>query len=291
MRPLRSLLIYLVAVFLGGALIAPWLYFLVQAVAPHSGLARLPFHRYLDRSLLGLALIGLWPLVRVCGLASWSKLGMVDFKGHVLELVGGFALGFGSLAFLLLIARLSNSRALVFPADHLGKFLFGAVAAAVSVSLLEELLFRGALFGLLRQSMDWRGAASVSSVVYALAHFLQKADLPGPVTWKSGLDLLPLLFRNLTVFHLLLPALLNLTVVGLALAVAYQRTGALYGSMGLHGGWIFFLKFFQLMTQPVPQASVAAWGGDSPLNGWIILPLLAIVLVVVCLGRPPKPHV
>jgi hypothetical protein len=32
-RPLRALLLYLLAVFVGGALLAPWLYHAVQALA------------------------------------------------------------------------------------------------------------------------------------------------------------------------------------------------------------------------------------------------------------------
>ena len=46
MRVLRALLIYLAAVFIGGALLAPWLYWLAQTLAssfPH--IANSPFHR------------------------------------------------------------------------------------------------------------------------------------------------------------------------------------------------------------------------------------------------------
>ena len=68
MRPVRSLLIYAGVVFLGGALLAPWLSWGVQSLAAHlpefQKLADHPFHRYVNRALLGLALIGLWPLLR-----------------------------------------------------------------------------------------------------------------------------------------------------------------------------------------------------------------------------------
>jgi hypothetical protein len=166
--------------------------------------------------------------------------------------------------------------------------LGAAAGAAIVVSLLEELLFRGALFGLLRQALDWPLALLLSSVIYALAHFLQGADMPGPVTWKSGLELLPLMCRNLTDFHLLIPAFLNLTIVGCALALACQRTGALYCSIGLHAAWIFWLKACLLLSQPVPAAPLWLWGGNNVLNGWAALPFLAGAFLLVLRWTPAK---
>ena len=78
MRPLRALVIYIVVVFVGGALLAPWLYWLAQAFA-HSfpKIAAEPFNRFVDRSLLILALAGLWPLLRALGVTSWREAGVV----------------------------------------------------------------------------------------------------------------------------------------------------------------------------------------------------------------------
>src|SRR6185295_13366099 len=71
MRALRALGLYLLAVFIGGALLAPGLYFLAQSFAePFSHLANSPFHRFVNRSLLGVALLGLWPLLRALGINS-----------------------------------------------------------------------------------------------------------------------------------------------------------------------------------------------------------------------------
>ena len=56
MRPLRALLTYLAVVFIGGALLAPWLYGLVQWAAPHlpslQNVAASPVHRFEDRAFL-----------------------------------------------------------------------------------------------------------------------------------------------------------------------------------------------------------------------------------------------
>src|SRR5580700_6023622 len=80
-RIVYSLLIYFAIVFPGGALLAPWLYWLAQWAAGHwpalSSLAASPFNRFLDRSLLGLALVFLLPLLRCSGMQSWTEIGFV----------------------------------------------------------------------------------------------------------------------------------------------------------------------------------------------------------------------
>src|SRR5436190_1719664 len=85
-RPLRWLLIYLLVVFVGGALLAPWLYALTQWGATHfpslQHLAKNPFHRFVHRALLGLALIFLWPLFRRMGLRTWEDFGLANPRQH-----------------------------------------------------------------------------------------------------------------------------------------------------------------------------------------------------------------
>src|SRR5437867_7466972 len=100
MRPVRALLIYAGAVFLGGALLAPWLYWSLQLLAGHvpalQKLAHHPFHRHLHRSFLALALIGLPSLLGSLGLRAPGDIGLVRATGHWRKLACGFALGFGS---------------------------------------------------------------------------------------------------------------------------------------------------------------------------------------------------
>ncbi|HWD18387.1 MAG TPA: CPBP family intramembrane glutamic endopeptidase [Verrucomicrobiae bacterium] len=290
MRPVRALLVYLAVVFLGGALLAPWLYFLAQWAAPHSGLAAHPFHRFLDRSLLGLALIGLWPFLRVGRMNSWRQLGLPPFRPHRAEFARGCLIGIFSLWTIGAAAVACGARTVTMHHGGLAGALAAMIGTAVLVSVLEELLFRGALFGLLRQSFSWPTALVVSSVIFGLAHFLQKADLPGPVTWRSGLELLPGMFRNFADFQALIPAFLNLTLVGAALALAYQRTGALYCSLGLHAAWIFSLKFFFFTSDPAPRAALWLWGSGNILDGWMVAPgLVAAILLIVRWTPAPVP--
>ncbi len=77
------------------------------------------------------------------------------------------------------------------------------------------------------------------------------------------------------------PAFFTLFVAGACLALAYQRTGALYFSIGLHAGWIFWLASYKLVTQPAPVSSPALWGTDKLIDGWLALAVLGAVLWVV----------
>jgi hypothetical protein len=284
MRRIRWLLLYFAAVFAGGALLAPWLYWLVQwaahrwpALAP---LAASPFPRFLDRSLLGLALLGLWPLLRLGGIRSWNGLGFVKQKHIARRMLGGFALGWASLAAAALLALVFGGWSLVtaHSAAEACRCLLNAACAAVAVAVLEEIVFRGALFGLLRQSLPWPAALAASSAIYSAVHFLKKVEIAGPVQWDSGLNLLWTMLRHPPP---LIPAFLTLFMAGALLALAYQRTGALYVSIGLHAGWIFWLKTCAFVLRP-PAAAPSLWGGGNLVDSWLSLVILAVLFAAAC---------
>ena len=278
MRPLRSLLIFVTVVFLGGALLAPWLYWLAATVAP--SLAQKPFHRFVSRSFEGLALLGLWPFLRSLQCHSWADLGLVRPVGQWRKLAGGFMLGFGSLAAAVVLAWLAGARHLAggLSAFALAGRLLGIAATAIGVAVLEEILFRGALFGALRRAWHWGFALALSSMVYALLHFMESARGGGVVRWSSGLEYLPLMLRGFTHWHAVLPGFFNLTLAGAILAVAYQRTGNLYFSIGLHAGWVFWLKAGNAVWAEAAGACAWFWGTGKLIDGWLVLPLLALTL-------------
>lgn len=284
MRPLRALVIYLLFVLVGGALLAPCLYWLVQALAESlPRLASEPFHRYVNRSLLVLALVGLWPLLKALGARKPVDLGLVDPRGRWPRLATGFAVGFGSLAVVAGAACLGGARSLPeqFAVAKLASKLAGALATAAFVSVMEEILFRGGIFGGLKRILNWRLALVASSAVYALVHFLARTQFTGEVHWFSGLQLLPQMFGGFTELHALIPGFFNLTLAGGLLALAFQRTGDLYLSIGLHAGWIFWLKSYGAFTQPAAGANVWLWGSTKMIDGWLAGFVLAATLGVL----------
>ena len=285
MRPLRYILVYFGIVFLGGALLAPWLYQLTQAVANVSPsfqkLADQPFHRYVNRSLLVLAILGLWPFLRSTGLCSWRAVGLGKEPGIGRKVCAGFALGFGSLAGVALLALAAGTRSLNLDQStfDLLKHLMSAALTATVVAILEELVFRGALFGAMRQAWPWPKALIISSMIYALLHFFQRPEPLSHIDWASGLALLPRMMRGFGELEQLIPGFLSLTLVGVCLGLAYQWLGNVYFSIGLHAGWIFWLKSYGFLTRENAGANTWLWGTHKLIDGWMAFIILALVLL------------
>jgi len=277
MRSLRALVAYLLAVFVGGALLAPWLYRLGQlagASFPH--VAHSPFHRFMDRSFLIVALAGLWPLLRVLGVTSLRGCGLVSPRGQWTKLGSGLLLGGAIIGLDAALTLIGNGRSINpnLAAHKIVGALFGAAGTAIAVAVIEETLFRGGVFGGLRKTFSWPPALVASSLVYAFVHFLRPAELAGPVAWNSGLLLLPQMLD----LRALVPDFFNLLLAGALLALAYQRTGNLYFSIGLHAGWIFCLKLYGALTAGAAHAVSAFWGSGKMIDGWLAFLLLSIAL-------------
>lgn len=289
-RPLAALALYLVGTFVGGGLLAPWLYAAVQALAavvPALGeIAAMPFARYVNRALLLTALVGLPFFLRAAGIRSWRDAGLPVGGVPWPALGRAFALGFASLAAVCALALASGGRTLVprSPGDLAAQFL-GALATAAIVSVIEEVLFRGAMMGGLRRAMPWGWALAVSSLVYAAVHFLHRADAPAEVTWLSGLQALPSMASGIGDPAAVLPDLLNLALAGAILGLAFQRTGSLVASIGIHAGWIFWLKFYGLLTRGADPSMEWLWGTRRLVDGWLVTG--ALVLVVALLFATP----
>jgi membrane protease YdiL (CAAX protease family) len=272
-RQIRILVFYLAFVFIGGALIAPWAYKLVPTSAP--------FYRYVHRSLLFLALAGLWPFVRGIGIHTWRDLGFESPRKNWKNLGAGFFLGFCSLALLAALAIFSGQRGMDSRLTEkiLVTNLAIAILTAIAVGTLEEILFRGALFGMLRKAIAWPAALVASSAIYAIVHFFAKPETPVSVNWLSGFVTLGSMLRGFADVKMLFPDFFNLLIAGSILALAYQRSGTLFFSIGLHAGWIFWLKSYGLLTTRMTRSNLAFWGGGKMIDGWLATIVLAILFV------------
>lgn len=277
---------FILSIFALAAAVAPVIYFLMQWVGTFSprlaSIADSPFHRYVNRCLLLFALIGLWPFLWTAGVRSWRQLGLGDPRGHVREAFAGFLIGFASLAIAALLNLAFGGRAW----DHevsIGAFVasvFRAAIAALLVAVIEEIFFRGALFGTLRRDLPWIHALVISSFVYAILHFFRRPDPPDAITWTSGFTTLIEMMRGFGDGNELAPGLINLALAGIILGFAYQRTGSLYFSIGLHAGWVFWMKLYGAITESNTAASWF-WGSRRLVDGWASSFVLLGVLLVL----------
>ena len=293
--PVAVILLYLIIVFIGAAVIAPHLYtsaqFLLGISHRFSFLADPPFHRFVNRCLILLAILGLPSLFHELGLKNASVLGLKFNSRHCLESLHGFLWAFVSLAILATLFAGFEARTLDLKPESarwLQHFKNAALSAAI-VGILEEILFRGALFGVLRQHQSFLRAALYSSILYALLHFLDRPEHTGRVHSTSGFVVLAQMLRGFTDFSTMIPAFLNLTLIGVLLALVFERTGSLLFSIGLHAGFVFFLKTLNFVTIPAANGSTWFWGSNKIIDGWAATLVLLVTFLLVQKTVTPRP--
>lgn len=264
MRPLKAIAVYAVVVILLGALLAPWLYWLVQWLAatfePCAGLARHPFRRLFNRSLQLVAVLGLWPLLRNLGYRSWAEVGYTQGRSWPREVGLGWVLGIGSLAVAVGLTLVLGRRQLVYEEIAVGGLLFKLFLTGAVVALIEETFFRGAIQGALQRTYPAAAALVASSVIYSALHFLkpQKFKLAAAdVTAWSGFDCLEVIVSRSLAAEGILVAFVSLFLAGLVLGWTFYRTGRLSIAIGLHAGWV------------LANELVRELGGGKVIEDWL----------------------
>ena len=141
--------------------------------------------------------------------------------------------------------------------------------AASVVPILEELLFRGFILGVLLRSFSRLGALLLTSALFSIIHFLKAPELTTPndsVSWS-------LRFRLDRAFLLAIwrPAFCSPPVsspfssIACILADARLRTRSLWFPIGLHAGWIFANGIFSKAAHR--EALALPWLGKDLLVG------------------------
>jgi membrane protease YdiL (CAAX protease family) len=284
MNSVKALTIYLTCVFIGGSLIAPWLYIAVQWLAEHSivfpefwnDLARRPFDRFVRRSFYVIALLALVPLLRSIGFRSIQQAGWFPLNREWKKMGPGWMIGFFSLAAAAAISIASEAvewNRTKTAGDHF-EMMGRAMCSAVLIALLEEMLFRGVLFGGLRKSLAVGPAIVFSTGIFSALHFLERVDAPETIGPATGLICFAQMLRGLINFEQFVPGFLNLMLAGIILAWAYVKTGNLWLSVGLHMGWIFWLKSYRNLVVEMPGANLWIWGTRKLYDGWISMGVL-----------------
>lgn len=281
MQVLLRILLYAGATVVGGALLAPPLWWAGQALrdlVPFLG--EHPFHRYLNRAVLVTALVGLVPFLRSLDLRGLRALGVEPNPHWRRDVAVGLLLSISGLWALGIVLLLSGGMSLHEP------FRWWAFPQAaltgVAVALIEELFFRAALFGALRRSFPWPTALAWLSGIFAVVHFIKPhhtAPDPDPVRWWSGFVLLPHAVGRMAQPNQVILGLLVLFVFGWILGYAVVHTRSLALAMGLHGGWVFALRSYAEITKRSLEPTV--WIGKNLRTGLVPLALLGLSWLAV----------
>ena len=155
------------------------------------------------------------------------------------------------------------------------------VLSALVIAVLEEILFRGILLGLCRRAWRPLVAVFVTSLVFALGHPLNtpREAIMEP-TFLAGFSALAQLLSRFA-DPLVLRQIVGYFLVGAILATATVNTGRLYFAMGLHFGWVFFIKADGIVLSRDDAWSSLWAGGNRMVGGVLIWLFLALVLILV----------
>jgi membrane protease YdiL (CAAX protease family) len=289
---LPKLLLYLLAVMLGGALLAVPLFHLGKtghawlstsflretslATWLLSEIEKAHFTRYFNRAVLISAIVFIWPFLRWVRMDRSLLPAWRPFSTGIKQWALGFALASGLLLALGFVFFKLGAYQL-HPQPRWFK-LGEPITAALGAGIVEEFFFRGLLLGLLLRSMSTRSALIAGTFVFALVHFLKPPEgwqiEDAAVTWSSGFLVLQQIADGFGDVQFLLAEFATLFAVGWVLAQARMQTGALWAGIGLHGGWVFGLKWFSAIT--VYNSGWLPWIGGNLKIG--LAPLLTVLL-------------
>jgi uncharacterized protein len=283
MRAGTALALYFVFVFVGAALIAPWVSFALQSMAdapldpPLKTVVNTPFRRVVNRCLLVLALIGIWPLIKALGFRSWQEIGIREDRPIPRDIGAGLLIGTILLALAAASSLVAGASQWDTSIQVSAQQITGSMVTAIVVACIEGILFRGAIFTALRRTLNDAGAVWCSSSIYALLHFFAQPQDPAQIQWHSGFEILARMLRGFTEFETVIPGFLNLTLLGVIFTLAFKHSGALWMPIGIHAALIFWAKMFITATNPVPTANLWLWGTAKLVDGWFYFLLLSLV--------------
>ena len=283
MQPTLFFFLYLLGAYtLSALLCVPFGEYVTEA-------AGVPLHKFIGRVGLLLALIGLWPFLKMLKLADRESLGYglasAEFR---LTLTKGFALGVLILAALALGLMILDIRVYPRAGEHplLIKVVAQGVLGGLAIGFIEETFFRGALFSAVRK----RGGGVVVAIVlpsllFAALHFFKPQPFPpgAEVTLASSLaslgGALPALFQmeNLDSF-------VALFLVGVFLGLVRQRSGHIAWCIGLHAGWVLVIRLAHKYTWEDPASPLQFLVGEyDGVTGWLAAGWIGVLTLGIAL--------
>ncbi len=176
------------------------------------------------------------------------------------DLLQGLFAGILILAFIKLILILSGVHQIKPNLDYFWSNIFSiffkAILTGLVVGLIEESIFRGALFSSLYKKTNAFIAISLTSFVYAAVHFLKYRELPegSEITWLTGMEMLPDAFFKLF-YPDIIDHFLTLFTLGVLLSMIRLRNGNIALCIGIHAGIILALKISGRFSEYVSGSS------------------------------------
>jgi uncharacterized protein len=249
----RAFLLFLCTVLVLSALITPAVYTLIHLLS--DGINPWPFSRVFDRVVMVVAVIYLFLFRKQFSLHEVQEAFCArSWRSELIQMPLRMLLTF--LVSIPVLVSLVDDEALMWtakPTSYVLSKMLAVIPAALLISVIEESFFRLIILKNFSQKFAFPMAATLSSLLYAVAHFVS----PVKTFQYSEFDLFAG-FRYLGVLTSrfgepgVLEAGLGLFLVGLVLCYALKASNSIYLCIGLHAGWVVIMKFAHYATEVVP---------------------------------------
>ena len=238
---------------LGFAMMAAFAWPLYEALTPTFDVK---FHRVANRLGMLVLLVSFVLVARRLALADRGSLGFgLPRHQFFREAALGLLIGVATMlpvAFIMLGLDLRVLRDGFDPANVPWLSLAaGGLATGITVGLIEETFFRGAMHtGIARESRA-RVAILLTAMLYASVHFVGRYRIPvdelGP---DSGLRHVLGTLADFATPLDIADAWLALFAVGVLLGMVRTLTGNVAACIGLHAGWVWVISFLRETSRP-----------------------------------------
>ena len=245
-------------------------------------------HKLINTTAKLIAIPGFIMIVRHYAIASKKGLGYGLPRSEFLrDILRGWFSGFLILVALTAGLMIFGIRELKPLTDEflpllLKTFVVGMIAGLL-VGFIEETFFRGGLFGAIRKNNSFAVTLILSSLFYALLHFIKPLSLPEgePFVWYSGLEILSSAFVQYTEWETF-DSFLALFGLGAFFAIVRERTGNIAYCIGLHAAFVFVIKMVKKFTSVDHDATLSFLVGNyDGMIGYLSATGLLIHTIVV----------
>ncbi len=248
MRAILIFCLFIELAFLAGAILAYPLKLLLDPVLA------LAFRKCLTYATLisGLIISGIY--LQFYNLLSFKAFG---YNGKFITFFNGMFNGFfyglsiilliEVLLLLLGIHEIDSSRN--YTVQSVSLLMSKAIIVGLLIALIEESIFRGALFTGLYKQTGAVIATFFSSLVYATVHFIRYRDLPADIDigWFTGITMMPDAFRRF--YHWSIQDyFLTLFIFGVFLALLRLKYKSIAACIGVHAGIVMLTKISDYVT-------------------------------------------
>ncbi len=245
--------------------------------------------RVMRRCLMGWA--GLFILVllwragwrgwRDCGFGADPAAPARPWWGQALLGVAVGLVSLGSLSLLTLFLDLRSVTPVATVAEGMRRAV-SFIGSGVTVALIEETVCRGMLFRVLARAWTVWPAAALTSLLFALAHFLSPDpnSFQGPDFLRTSWSVFVSTYAQALRMPDGLLVFANLTLLGVAFCGFVVRTRMLWLGIGTHAAWVWVVKFFHLWTAVAPGVPATRWLGTRSdfMDAGVVTVILAALI-------------